>query len=222
MTTAKLTVMLVLVLLVGIFAGSLGTRIYLKHEIQRSQTDRHDPEERIKRLVGRLTDELKMDTGQQAEVRKVIIATDARATGIKASYEPELKRIYEQSFQRISEKLNEDQKAKLQKRQQKFSARFNAMYFNSLRRAQAGLSDMEDIARRLGLDGTQRSQVSDILKDQREREDIIIEKYRKMDHPDLMAANHDMMEVRRSSIYTLSSVLTEEQLDRFKKNIAPY
>ena len=34
MNTAKLIVMLVLILLVGIFAGSLGTRIYLRHELQ--------------------------------------------------------------------------------------------------------------------------------------------------------------------------------------------
>ena len=38
--------------------------------------------------------DLKLDAGQQAEVRKIITATEARATGLKALYAPELKKIY--------------------------------------------------------------------------------------------------------------------------------
>lgn len=220
MNTAKPIVMLVLVLLVGMFAGSLGTRLYLRHEIERSRADRHDPEERIQRIVGRLTDELKLDNNQQAEVRKVVAATDARVTGIKASYEPELKRVYDQSFQRIGEILKDEQKAKLQKRQDKFSARYNAMYFKSLRTAQAGLPDTETIARYLGLNRSQQSQVDAILKGQREREGLIIEKYEKIDRPDLMAVDHEITEVRSASMKNLSGVMAKEQFERFRKNIA--
>lgn len=220
MNTAKLILMLVLVLLVGVFAGSLGTRLYLKHEIERSEAGRHDPEERVKRIVGRLTDELKLDNNQQAEVRKVVMATDARVTGIKASYEPELKRIYDQSFQRIGDNLKDEQRVKLQKRRDRFSAKYNAMYFRSLRIAQAGLPDGETIARRLGLNGSQRPQVDAILKVHREREGRVIEKYEKTGRPDLTAVDREIAEVRSTSMKDLSRVMTGEQLDRFRKDIA--
>lgn len=222
MNTAKLVVILVLLLVVGIFAGSLGTKIYLGHEIERSQASRQNSEERIQRIVGRLTNELKLDDRQQIEVRKIITATDARVTGIKASYEPELRKIYDQSFQRIAEGLNDEQKARLQKRQERFSAKFNALYFRSLRTARAGSPDIETITRALGLDRSQRSQVDAILKEQRKREDLIIEKYQKMDHPDLMAVDHDISEVRNASMKELSRVLTSEQLANFKKGLPVY
>ena len=48
---------------------------------RQSQADRNNSEEKIKRIVGRLTDDLKLDDRQQAEVRKIITATEARATG---------------------------------------------------------------------------------------------------------------------------------------------
>ncbi|MBP1748123.1 MAG: hypothetical protein H6Q52_662 [Deltaproteobacteria bacterium] len=222
MSTAKLIIMLVLVLLVGIFAGSLGTRIYFRHELQKSQADRNNSEERIKRIVGRLTDELKLDDRQQTEVRKIITATDARATGIKVLYEPELRKIYDQSFERIGEKLTVEQKARLQKRQERFSAKYNAMYFKSLRTAQAGLPDIETISRQLGLDKSQQSQVSAILKDARAREDLIIEKYQKMAHPDLMVVNKEIIEARSASMKSLSGVLTKQQLESFKTDLAAY
>lgn len=222
MNTAKLIVILVLVLLVGIFAGSLGTRVYLRHELQKSQTDRHNSEEKINRIVGRLTDELKLDDRQQAEIRKIVAATDARATSVKVLYEPELKRVYDQNFQRIGEKLSDEQKAKLQKRQEKFSAKYNAMYFKSLRTAQAGLPDIEILTRRLGLDKSQQSQVNAILEDQRMRENSVIEKYQKMDRPDLMTVNNDIAQVRNTVIKNLSGVLTQEQLERYKTDFTAY
>ena len=61
MNTAKLVAMLVLVLIVGIFAGSLGTKIYYRHELERSRADTQAPEERTTRIVARLTADLKLD-----------------------------------------------------------------------------------------------------------------------------------------------------------------
>jgi len=222
MNTAKLVVMLVLVLVVGIFAGSLGTRIYLRHEMQRPQADRRTSEEKINRILGRLAQDLKLDAGQQAEVRKIITATEARATGLKVLYEPELKDIYDRSFEKIGAKLNAEQKEQLQKRQEKFSARFNAMYFTSLKTARSGRPDMETISRLLSLDASRRADVSAILQDRNKREDLVIGKYQTMQRPDLTALERDLREVRAAAIKELSRVLTNEQLGHFKTDIGDY
>lgn len=222
MNTAKLVVMLVLILLVGIFAGALGTRIYLRHELQASQADRHNSEEKIKRIVARLTGDLKLDANQQAEVRKIVTATEARATATKVSYEPELKRIYDRSFDLMGEKLSIEQKAKLQKRHERFSARYNALYFASLHTAQSVSPDMESMSRHLGLDDAQRSRIIAILQDQRSSEDSIIDKYQKMQLPDLTAVDRDIAEIRTASMKNISRVMTREQFEHFKKDIAVY
>ena len=222
MNTAKLAVMLVLVLIVGIFAGSLGTKMYYRHEIERSRADRQGPEEKITRIVGRLTEDLKLDTAQQARVRKIVAATEARATAVKASYGPELKRIFDRSFERINAALNAEQKAKLQERQEKISARYNAMYFKSLQAARSGMPDMDTISRLPRLDEARREQASAILRDRYKREDLVIGKYQKMERPDLVAVDRDLRDIRGGSMKDLSRVLTGEQLEYFKADIGAY
>ncbi len=222
MNTAKLVVMLVLILLVGIFAGALGTRIYLRHEMQSSQAGRHNSEEKINRAVARLTGDLKLDANQQAEVRKILTATEARTTAVKVSYGPELKKIYDRSFERIRENLSIEQKEKLQKRQERFSDRYSAMYFTSLHTAQSVSPDMEIISRHLGLDNAQRSRIDAILQDRRSSEDSIIEKYQKMQFPDLSAVDRDIAEIRAASMKSISRVMTDKQFEHFKKDIAVY
>jgi len=222
MNTAKLVVMLVLILLVGIFAGALGTRVYLRYELQSSQAGRHNSEEKINRIVARLTGELKLDADQQAEVRKILTATEARATAVKVSYGPELKKIYDRSFERIGERLSIEQKAKLQKRQERFSARYNAMYFTSLHTAQSVSPDMETISRHLGLDNAQRSRINAILQDRKSSEDSIIEKYQKMQLPDLTSVDRDITEIRTASMKSISRIMTDKQFEHFKKDIAVY
>jgi len=132
---AKFVITLALVLLVGILAGSLGTRMYLKHEPRSS-------EDRVKKIVQRLTDDLRLDAAQKAEVEKMVTRTDARAAALRASYQPELKKIYDRDFELLGTKLNDNQKAKLRARHERFSLRFNALYFRSLRTAQKAIPDV--------------------------------------------------------------------------------
>lgn len=222
MNTAKLVIIFILVLVVGIFAGSLGTKIYLKHELQRAEPGRQTSEEKVNRIVGRLTEDLRLDAGQQAEVRKIIAATEARATGLKALYTPDLKEIYDRSFERIGTKLNAEQKVRLQKRQERFSARFNTMYFTSLQAARAGTPDMETISRLLNLDASQGKRVQAILKDRREREDLVITKYQKMERPDLTALSGDLKRIGTDTKKDLSRVLSSDQLTHFKTDVEAY
>ena len=102
------------------------------------------------------------------------------------------------------------------------SARFDAMYFKSLLAARSGMPDMGTTARLLGLNASQREKMGAILQDLNKREDLVIEKYQKMERPDLTAADRDMRALRSASMKDLSGVLTRDQLERFKSDIAAW
>ncbi len=216
MNKVKIVITVALILLVGIFAGALGTRIYLGHELEGSHSTRtRTPEERVKKIVKRLVDDLRLDAAQAAEVEKLVTKMEARATDLRVSYEPELRRIYEESFQRINEKLTDEQKKKLRARQEKFSQRYNAHYFRSLRMAQKAIPDAAELKDRLGLDTAQSARVATILADQKNRQDFIIDRHEKAENPDLFAVNSELEKVRRSVREQLADALTPEQLARY-------
>lgn len=217
MNKAKLIITVALILLVGIFSGSLGTKIYLKYQLERSETDRsRHHEDKVKRIMERLTHDLDLDSKQRDEIRKIIVLTEAKVTGIKASYQPDVSRIYNQSFALIKEKLNEDQKRKLQARQERLSRRYDSLYFRSLRVAQTALPDMTTLKDRLGLNKTQESQIARIIEDQKTQQEQIIGKYENTDNPDLAAVRSELAEVEKTTTKHLSDVLTGEQMARYR------
>ncbi|MEN6617260.1 MAG: hypothetical protein ABFD12_11935 [Syntrophorhabdus sp.] len=219
MNMIKLLVVLTLVFLVGVFAGALGTRMYLRHHLETVQAQKPGSAEKIERIVKKISDDLKLDAAQQDYVRKIVTETNARAEAIKVLYEPELKRIYDQSFGQINERLTETQKHKLRLRQEKFSDRFNASYFKSLQIAEGALPDPTVMKDRLGLSDAQLSQVTSFLDTQKKRRASIIDTYQKMDKADLIAMNKELTESRSELLQDLSRVLTKEQYAKFEKEM---
>lgn len=216
MDKIKLIVTLVLVLLVGIFAGSLGTRIYLNHQLDGSRAGRsHSAEDRVNKIMKKLTVDLNLNTAQQAEIHKIVTMTEAKATGVRASYEPSLKKVYDRNFELIKEKLNDEQKTRLHARQERFSRRYTSYYFRLLNTAGNGLPDAATLKDRLNLDPAQQSRVASILEDQKNKRALIVGKYEKMDHPDLAAINSELADVEKTTTRRLSEVLTEKQMARY-------
>ncbi|MHB8110953.1 MAG: hypothetical protein ACYDHW_13090, partial [Syntrophorhabdaceae bacterium] len=187
MNTLKLVTLLVLVLLVGIFAGSLGTRVYLKHELEAAKGQKPGSEEKVARIVSKLKDDLHLDAGQQEYVTKIVTETNSRAEAVRVLYQPELKRIYDQGFERISERLNDGQKKKLLIRQEKLSARYNASYFKSVQIAEGALPDPILLKDRLGLNEGQSSNAATLIDLHKKRRASIIEKYQRMINADFIA-----------------------------------
>lgn len=215
MTKIKIVITLVLVLLVGIFAGSLGTRIYLKHQMEESGWARpRTSEERVKKIVKRLVEDLRLNAAQTVEVEKLVTKMEARATALRVFYQPELRKIYDEGFQRINEKLTDEQKKQMQARQEKLTLRYNAYYFRSLHTAQNAIPDAAELKVRLGLDAAQESQVAAILADQRAQQAAVIDRYEKADRPDLMAVSADLAEIGKTARNRIAALLTPEQLIR--------
>jgi hypothetical protein len=218
MNTLKLVTLLVLVLLVGIFAGSLGTRVYLKHELEAAKGQKPGSEEKVARIVSKLEDDLHLDAGQREYVRKIVTETNSRAEAVKLRYQPELKRIYDQGFGRISERLNDGQKKKLLIRQEKLSARYNASYFKSVQIAEGGLPDPILLKDRLGLNEGQSAKASTLIDFHKKRRASVIEKYQRMDNADFIAMNKELSETRSEFKEELADILTKEQRAIFEKD----
>lgn len=218
MNKLKLIISITLILLVGVFAGSLGTRIYMKHQLEGPEAggSRYS-EDRVKRIMKRLTDDLRLDNKQQDEIRKIIVMRNVKLTGIETAYQPDVRKIYDRSFALIKEKLNNEQKDKLQSREEKASKRYNALYFKSLRIAQNTLPDAAALKDSLGLNETQGSQIAEIVEDQRARQMKIIVKYENTEKPDLAAVRSELTEVEKDTIKQLSGVLTEQQMTRYRE-----
>ncbi|OPY81485.1 MAG: hypothetical protein A4E65_01146 [Syntrophorhabdus sp. PtaU1.Bin153] len=217
MNKAKLIITVALILLVGIFAGSLGTRIYLKHQLDRSEIQRfRHHEDKVKRTMEQLTEDLGLDSKQQDEIRKIIVLTDAKVTGIRAFYQPDVSRLYDQSFALIKEKLNDEQKRKLEARHERLSRRSTDSYFRSLRIAQNALPDVAALKDRLGLNKVQEPQVARIIEDRRTQQQQIIGKYENKENPDLAVVRSELAEVQKIITKRLSDVLTEEQMARYR------
>lgn len=216
MNKLKIVIILALVLLVGICAGALGTRMYLGHQLEGFHSTRsRTPDDRVKKIVTRLVDDLRLDAAQTVEVEKLVTKMEARATAIRVSYQPELRKVYEEGFQRINERLADEQKKKLQARQEKLIPRYNAYYFRSLRAAQMAIPDAAELKARLGLDAAQESQAAAILADQRAQQAAVIERYEKADRPDLAAVSADLAEIGKTARNRIIAVLTPEQLIRY-------
>ena len=119
MNRLKLVIGVTLVFLFGALAGSLGTGLYLRQEMERFERGRHGGPERAAFLVKRFTHDLDLTEAQQAEVRKIVEESEQKIKAIRQQYLPEIKGIIDQSFALMGEKLSPEQQKKLYKLHEK-------------------------------------------------------------------------------------------------------
>jgi Spy/CpxP family protein refolding chaperone len=113
MNKLKLVIGVTLVFLFGALAGSLGTGLYLRQEMEKFEGGKHGGPERAALIVKRFTHDLDLTEAQQAEVRKIIEESEKKIRAIRQEYLPELKGIIDQSFALMREKLSPEQQRKL-------------------------------------------------------------------------------------------------------------
>ena len=114
MNKTKLSIGVFLVFLVGVFAGSLGMGMYLKHQMKRFEPGGHPPPVRHGFIMKRLSRELDLTETQRVEIDKIVKDSEAKFSAIRNQFMPEIEEIADQSFAAIKEKLNADQQTKLE------------------------------------------------------------------------------------------------------------
>jgi len=113
MNKIKLASGVILVFLVGVMAGSLGTGMYYKKRVEKFEAGGPPVQERIQIILGRFSNELDLTSEQRAEFEKIIKESQEKKVSLGEKIFPEIKEINEQTFKSIRDKLTAGQKTKL-------------------------------------------------------------------------------------------------------------
>jgi hypothetical protein len=107
----KLIAGIALVFVLGLLAGSLGTRFYQRDWSERAV---RDPSARKAVILKRLTKDLGLTEAQQKEFKGIIDDTDKKLQALGLERRSAVKAIFDESFFRMKEKLNPEQQKKLE------------------------------------------------------------------------------------------------------------
>jgi hypothetical protein len=107
----RLIIGVVVVFILGVLVGSLGTQLY-----QRQWSERFwkDPAERRALFLRKLTRELRLTEEQQKEFKVIIGDVDRNLEALHRERRAEVKKIFDEGFSRMKEKLDPDQQKKLE------------------------------------------------------------------------------------------------------------
>jgi len=113
----KLISGLLLVFVLGVLAGSVGTGFYLKHRLAPIIKE---PRARKAFIMKRLSKKLNLTPNQKTKIEPIVEQMIEKRREYYRKIRPEIKRIMDQGFTQIKEELNEDQKKKLDELREKF------------------------------------------------------------------------------------------------------
>ena len=102
---------IVLVFLLGALAGSLTTGIFFKHKIEQFSKGDRPPIKVI--LMKKLSDELDLTETQRVEIEGILDRLQAGLLDLRRQHRPEFEKLFDQGFGSIREKLNSEQKNRL-------------------------------------------------------------------------------------------------------------
>lgn len=113
MNKIKLASGVILVFLVGVLAGSLGTGFYYKNRVKKFEAGGPPVQERIQIILGRFSNELNLTSEQRTEFEKIIRESQEKKIALGKKMQPDIKQINDDTFKSIKNKLTEEQKTKL-------------------------------------------------------------------------------------------------------------
>jgi len=114
MNKLKFAAGVILLLIVGMLAGSLGTGIYYKKRVERFESGGPPVSERVGIILGRFSEDLRLTEEQRTEFEKIIKESQEELMTLGRSIFPEIEKINEKTFASMKEKLTDEQKNELE------------------------------------------------------------------------------------------------------------
>jgi hypothetical protein len=217
MNRFKLLAGVILVFLVGTLAGSLGAGVYFKHRMERFAAGGPPRHLRKVLLMKRLSNELDLTKEQRIEIEKIIKESANKIFAVRRKYLPDIKEITDQSFALMKEKLNADQKERLEELHEKLKDRHAKTFIQSIQIEETPEQVLSKMKDRLNLTEEQATKVRPIIEGRIERLRKIVEEYREQDRPEIFSLRREMRELQESTVKPLASILTEEQLEDYRR-----
>ena len=217
MNKTKLSIGVFLVFLVGVFAGSLGMGMYLKHQMKRFEPGVPPPPVRHGFIMKRLSRELDLTQAQRVEIEKIVKDSGAKFFAIRNQFMPEIEEIAEKSFAAMKKKLNADQQKKLERIEEKIRNRHAKAFINSITADNKPEQTLSRLKEHLNLTKEQITAVQPIIEKDHERIENIVEKYREPHHPKIRFLLKEIRELRESTDKQLENLFTETQMEKYRE-----
>lgn len=214
MNRIKLAVGIILLLLLGAAAGSVGTGIYIRHRIEHIAPGK-PPKAHF--LLRRLSRELDLTEAQQVEIRKILEESHTELTALRRKFLPEIKEITDQSFALIKEKLDGEQKQKLDKLHGKLKRWRKRGDFPPPPFEKSPERIFSDLNKRLNLSEKQETEVRPIIVNGIEAQRALHERYEKRRRLERKTLRTEIRKQQESMEESLDTVLTAEQMKQFRK-----
>ena len=213
MNRIKLAIGIILLLLLGAVAGSVGTGIYIRHRIEHIAPAKPS---KAHFLLRKLSRELDLTEAQQVEIGKILEESHTEITALRRKFLPEIKEITDQSFALIKEKLNEEQKQKLDKLHGKLKRWRKRGHFPPPPIKKSSEQVFADINKRLKLSEKQKAEVHPIIVEGIEAQHELLEKYKERFRLERDSLRNELKEHQESMSIRLDTILTEEQMKAFR------
>jgi hypothetical protein len=214
MNRIKLAVGIILLLLLGAAAGSVGTGIYVRHRIENISPGK-PPKAHF--LLRKLSRELDLTESQKVEIGKILEESHAEITALRRRFLPEIKEITDQSFGRIEEELNEEQKRKLGKLHRRLKRWRNRRHFPPPPIEKSPQQIFSDMSNRLKLSEKQASAVRPIVVKGMEAQHALHEHYKERRRLERKALRTEIRRQQEFMEESLDTLLTAEQMKQFRK-----
>jgi len=217
MNKLKLLAGIMLLFCVGAFAGVLGTGAYFTHRFEHFTRGGHRPP-LARLLMERLTHKLDLTKTQKDEVINIIEQTRIKLHDLRGKYQPEMESIIESGLQSVKEKLNDEQRQKIDEIYTKLKERWRereASHEMEARRTPGEYFDRLKAA--LGLSEAQQAKVHEIIQDGIQGRHEIVRKYRKQSHALERSLRQEIKENRNSVEKRLTAVLKKDQMEKYRE-----
>jgi len=119
MNKIKISVGILIVFVLGILIGVLGTKMILKQRIEKFA--KGDPP--AVRILKKYSDRLDLNESQKKEIKKIILQTRDKLREHRKKFRPEFEKIMNENFAMMKEHLNTEQKEELEKMVQEMKRR---------------------------------------------------------------------------------------------------
>jgi len=219
MNTLKLCVGVLLVFILGALAGALGTKMYFKHRIEQFAKGGRPPLMHL--LMRKISHELDLTETQQSKIEKIVDQTQVKLHDFRQKHHPELKRIIDNSFVLIKEKLNDEQKKKLDELHEELKSRRSRRGPRAI--YQPGLTDkilgqtFSIMKERLNLTEEQEVEARPIIEDSIEKQRSMTKKHIEQGRWGFRSLRSEMQEHQEYIESRLGMILTENQMEEYRK-----
>lgn len=201
--------------ILGALAGSLGTGMYYKNRTERLTRYGHSARSHL--LLKRLSEELNLTEAQEKEIGIIVDQFHTKLSHIKRSVRPDIRKLRDESFLAIKERLTDDQKKKfdeLRKRLERWTPRQRVQAMLTQRTPEQMISHMKT---RLNLTDQQEAKIRPIILESFNEQQKILDKSRSQDRSGIRSLRGELRQHQISVEEKLSKILTAEQLVDLRK-----